>query len=162
MIVFWRRLRDQGAMAVQRFAHDLLPLVELFAVSVTGLLLWVSYTWLGAYFYGALALLHALAVIGTLLHLSFGKLFHIFQRPASLGIVFYRAAGEAGEQARCPVTGEAFAPKLQTRDLEGVLKETGFDYEPSGEGVPWTDVSPRGRRLLLGQAHAEAREGRFD
>src|SRR4030095_15760879 len=112
-----------GAVAAQRFGRDLLPLVLLFAVSVSGLLLWVSYEWLHGYYYGVLAQIHAFTVIATLIYLPFGKLFHVFQRPASLGITFYKAAGARGEQAVCPVTGEAFAPTLQVEDLGVVLPE---------------------------------------
>ena len=46
MLAMRRRMRDEGAAAIQRFAEDVLPLVLLFAVSVTGLMLTVSYTWM--------------------------------------------------------------------------------------------------------------------
>ena len=36
-LALWRRGRDRGALAVQQFGDDLLPLVLLFAVSITGL-----------------------------------------------------------------------------------------------------------------------------
>jgi len=39
MLAMRRRMRDEGAAAVQLFAEDFLPLVLLFAISVTGLLL---------------------------------------------------------------------------------------------------------------------------
>ncbi|WP_437671604.1 MFS transporter [Sorangium sp. So ce131] len=162
MLAMIRRMRERGAVAVQRFERDLLPLLLLFAVSVSGLLLWVSYEWLHGYFYGALAQLHALTVIVTLLYLPFGKLFHVFQRPASVGVTFYKEAGDRGEKAVCPVTGEAFAAKLQTDDLEEVLGEVGFDYAPrAGTGPAWSELSPRGRRMLIGRAHSRARRGRF-
>ncbi len=83
-----RRLRDHGAAALQDFQEDLLPLFLLFAVSVTGLMLTASYTWMKGYAYEFLAILHAITVIFTLLWLPFGKFFHIFQRPAQLGVKF--------------------------------------------------------------------------
>ena len=46
MLAMLRRMRDEGAAALQLFAEDFLPLMLLFSVSVTGLLLTVSYTWL--------------------------------------------------------------------------------------------------------------------
>ena len=46
MLAMRRRMRDEGAAAIQRFAEDVLPLILLFAVSVTGLMLTVSYTWM--------------------------------------------------------------------------------------------------------------------
>ena len=44
MIAMRRRMRDAGAAALQLLREDILPLVLLFAVSLTGLLLAVSYT----------------------------------------------------------------------------------------------------------------------
>ncbi|MBS2026215.1 MAG: MFS transporter, partial [Deltaproteobacteria bacterium] len=98
MLAMARRLRDNGAIAVQRFARDLLPLLMLFAISATGLLLWVSYEFLHGTWYAVLAQIHAFTVIATLIYLPFGKLFHIFQRPASLGVAAYRAEGAQGAQ----------------------------------------------------------------
>src|SRR4029079_18323513 len=46
MIAFRRRMVDHGAVAVQQFGEDILPLLLLFAISVTGLMLTVSYTWM--------------------------------------------------------------------------------------------------------------------
>ena len=43
----WRRMRDEGARAVQTFAMDFWPLILLFAISITGLALTVSQEWLG-------------------------------------------------------------------------------------------------------------------
>jgi hypothetical protein len=155
MLAMWRRMRDGGALAVQRFGRDFLPLLLLFAVSVTGLLLWVSYEWLHGYYYSVLAQIHALTVIATLIYLPFGKLFHVFQRPASLGITFYKAAGAQGAQAVCPVTHEPFAPALQVEDLNRVLPEVGFDYRARTADAPrWNQLSPRGRRIGIARAHA--------
>ena len=47
----WRRMRDQGAQAVQTLVMDFWPLILLFAISVTGLALTVSQEWLGGSFY---------------------------------------------------------------------------------------------------------------
>jgi hypothetical protein len=115
----------------------------------------VSYEWLHGYYYSVLAQIHAFTVIATLIYLPFGKLFHVFQRPASLGISFYKAAGEKGEQAVCPVTHEPFGPQLQVDDLGTVLPEVGFDYRASGgKGPAWNQLSPRGRRMGIARAHA--------
>ena len=102
MLAFRRRMIDHGAAAVQQFGEDILPLLLLFAISVTGLMLTASYTWMKGYAYDFLAILHAVTVIFTLLWLPFGKFFHIFQRPAQLGVSFYKDAGARGEQAQVP------------------------------------------------------------
>ena len=77
-------------------AMDFLPLILLFAISVTGLALTVSQEWLRGSAYSFLAILHAITVIAALLFLPFGKFFHIFQRPAQLGVKLYQDAGARG------------------------------------------------------------------
>lgn len=208
MVLMWRRMFDLGAVAVERFARDLLPLIMLFGIAASGLLLWISYEWFNGQFYNALATFHAITVIAFLVYLPFGKLFHIFQRPASLGVQFYRAVGEMSDPAVCPVTKEPFASQMQTNDLRHVLPELGFNYEPAPGGEPvgplagaqsdadlhseitmpndstaahqssprpdanpgqtetripaWNEISPTGRRMLIGRAHNAARRGKFN
>jgi MFS transporter, NNP family, nitrate/nitrite transporter len=120
MLAFRRRMIDHGAAALQQFGQDILPLLLLFAISVTGLMLTASFTWMKGYAYDFLAILHAATVIITLLWLPFGKLFHVFQRPAQLGVSFYKDAGERGEQAACRRCGTPFAAAMMVRDLEVV------------------------------------------
>lgn len=72
-LALWRRMREQGALALQTFHMDFVPLLLLFAVSVTGIALTVSTTWLRGANYGFLAILHAIAVIGWLLQLRSGS-----------------------------------------------------------------------------------------
>lgn len=166
MLAFRRRMIDHGAAAVQRFGEDILPLVLLLAISVTGLMLTVSYTWLRGYGYSFLAVLHAATVILTLLFLPFGKFFHIFQRPAQLGVGFYKDEGERGEQAHCVRCAKPFASVAMIRDLAVVERQLGFRYELA-EGAPGTqpsagggaerhyqEVCPRCRRALFGLAQA--------
>src|SRR6516164_3019739 len=136
----WRRFRDRGAQAVQSFSLDFLPIILLFAISVTGLALTVSQRWLRGEFYSFLAILHAITVISALLYLPFGKFFHIFQRPAQLGVKFYQAAGETGEPALCKRCGERFASKMHIEDLKRVLPQVGFDYRMEGSGGNWQEL----------------------
>ncbi len=49
MLAFRRRMIDRGALAAQQFAQDILPLLMLFAISVSGLMLTASYTWMKGY-----------------------------------------------------------------------------------------------------------------
>ncbi len=151
LLAFRRRMVDHGAIATQQFAQDILPLLLLFAISLSGLLLTASYTWMKGYAYDFLAILHAVIVIATLLWLPFGKLFHIFQRPAQLGVGFYRDAGKHGEQARCARCGQPFAPAQMVRDLAVVEAQLGFQYELR-DGRHYQDVCPRCRRALFGLA----------
>jgi hypothetical protein len=142
---------DHGAAATQQFAQDILPLLLLFAISVTGLMLTASYTWMRGYAYEFLAVLHAVTVSVTLLWLPFGKLFHIFQRPAQLGVSFYKDLGAAGDQASCRRCGAAYASRIMIRDLATVERELGFNYELPAGGH-YQDVCPRCRRALFGLA----------
>jgi len=151
MLAFRRRLVDHGAAAVQQFGEDILPLVLLLAISVTGLMLTVSYTWMKGYAYSFLAVLHAITVIFTLLWLPFGKFFHVFQRPAQLGVAFYKEAGARGEQAKCKRCNQPYAPAAMIRDLTEVERDLGFRYEIARTGH-YQEVCPRCRRALFGLA----------
>ncbi|NUQ76577.1 MAG: MFS transporter [Polyangiaceae bacterium] len=152
MLAFRRRMIDRSALAVQQFGEDILPLVLLLAISVTGLLLTVSYTWLKGYAYDFLAVLHAVTVIVTLLWLPFGKFFHIFQRPAQLGVAFYKDAGKRTEQARCARCDAPYASAAMIRDLMAVERDLGFRYETDGPEGHYQRVCPRCRRALFGLA----------
>jgi hypothetical protein len=147
-LALWRRARDGDALAVQQFANDLLPLILLFAVSVTGLLLTVSARFLRGFHYGFLSQFHAVTVIFTLLYLPFGKFFHIFQRPAQLSIDFYRRAGAEADGASCLRCGQPFASRMHVADLKQVESELGIAYE-MGPGVHYQDVCPACRRKNL-------------
>jgi MFS transporter, NNP family, nitrate/nitrite transporter len=154
----WRRFRDRGAQAVQSFALDFLPIILLFAISVTGLALTVSQKWLRGEFYGFLTILHAVTVIATLLYLPFGKLFHIFQRPAQLGVKFYQAAGEAGEPAVCKRCDGRFASRMHIDDLKRVLPQVGFDYRIEESPFTWQEICPACKRKSLSLAQLRLRE----
>jgi len=154
MLAFRRRMIDHGAVALQQFGQDVLPLILLFAISTTGLLLTASYTWMKGYAYDFLAILHATTVILTLLYLPFGKLFHIFQRPAQLGVSFYKDAGTRGEQAACRRCRRPYASAAMVRDLIVVERELGFSYQMNGstDAEHYQHICPRCRRALFGLA----------
>jgi MFS transporter, NNP family, nitrate/nitrite transporter len=154
----WRRFRDRGAQAVQSFALDFLPIILLFAISVTGLALTVSQNWLRGESYSFLAILHAITVIAALLYLPFGKFFHIFQRPAQLGVKLYQAAGEAAEPALCKRCGERFASKMHIEDLKRVLPQVGFNYQMEDTNGTWQELCPACKRKSLSLAQLELKE----
>ena len=154
----WRRMRDRGALALQDLASDFLPLILLFAISVTGLALTVSATWLRGSFYGFLAILHAITVIGALLYLPFGKFFHIFQRPAQLGVKLYQAAGAADPGAACARCGRRYGSRMQIDDLGRVLPELGFDYRIDGPAGTWQGLCPACKRASLATAQLRLKD----
>lgn len=149
MLAMQRRMRDRDAAALQEFGEDFLPLILLFSVSVTGLMLTASYQWMYGYAFEFLAIVHAVTVIVTLLYLPFGKLFHIFQRPAQLGVALYKEAGRTGPQAKCARCGDEYASQMHVDDLIEVERRLGYDYSIPGrpEGH-YQRICPRCRRLL--------------
>lgn len=159
MLAMRRRMRDHGGAAVQRFGEDILPLLMLFAITITGLLLWVSYSWMHGYAYEFLAIIHAATVIFTPLYMPFGKFFHIFQRPAQLGVAFYRDDGKKYEPACCRRCQRPFTSRMHVEDLITVEKQLGYSYEmPDSEVEHYQWICPRCRRSMLALAQGAAFE----
>lgn len=159
-----RRLRDEAEIVTQRVDNDFMPLVLLFAVSVTGLMLTVSNMFMAGKFYYWITTTHAVTVMLWLLFLPFGKFFHIFQRVANLGVWFYKAAGVETEQAACARCGQAFTSIMHRDDLKAILPELEFDYaltprppvlqtneggQPSRDADNWQNLCPSCRRKLV-------------
>jgi hypothetical protein len=156
MLAMRRRMRDHGAAALQQFGEDFLPLILLFAISVTGLMLTASYTWMKGYGYDFLAIIHAITVIFTLLWLPFGKFFHIFQRPAQLGVSFYKDVGQREEPANCRRCGAPFTSRMHVEDLIKVERQLGYRYEMKdnpAEHYQW--ICPPCRRSMLALAQGQ-------
>jgi hypothetical protein len=150
-LALFRRARDRGAISVQQFAQDMMPLLMLFAISITGLFLTASTHLLHGLNYGFLSMLHAVTVIFTLLYLPFGKFFHIFQRPAQVGVQFYKDEGARTEQATCLRCGQPFASRMHIEDLKDVERSLGIDYQLAS-GTHYQDVCPTCRRKSLAMA----------
>jgi MFS family permease len=153
-----RRMRDNSAMTAQSFAMDFFPLILLFAISVTGLALTASTMFLRGQFYGFLSILHAITVISALLYLPFGKFFHMFQRPAQLGVKLYQDAGEEGPGANCASCGERFASRMHIDDLNTALPELGFNYEMTGPARTWQEICPPCKRKTIARAQMRLKE----
>jgi hypothetical protein len=155
-------MTDPGARALQQFGMDFLPVILLFAISITGLALTVSQEWLRGSAYSFLAILHAVTVIAALLYLPFGKFFHIFQRPAQLGVELYQDAGLRDPGAICARCGERFASRMHIDDLRSILPQLGFDFGlpsgPDGSAGTWQDLCPACKRKTLSIAQMRIRE----
>jgi MFS transporter, NNP family, nitrate/nitrite transporter len=156
----WRRMLDRGAQAVQSFGMDFLPIILLFAISITGLALTASTLWGRGAFYGFLSILHAITVIAALLFLPFGKFFHIFQRPAQIGVKFYHAAGDKDEGALCARCGQRFASRMHVDDLRLVLAQLDFDYSMPGPARHWQQICPACKRISIATAQLRMKEER--
>lgn len=138
-----RRVFDRGAQAVQQLSSDLIPLFILFAVSVTGLMLTASYRLMGGSHFSFLSMVHAFTVVILLLYMPFGKFFHIVQRPAQLGVQYYKEEGAHGAQAVCRRSGQFYQSQLHHDDLVAVMNELGIDF---GEHQ---NLSPEEKRKLI-------------
>jgi len=145
-----RRLKDPGSIARQQFGNDLVPLLLLLAIALTGLMLTFSMHSLHGYGYSAISLIHALTVVATLLYLPFGKFFHIFQRPAQLSVAIYKRSNAAMPPAKCRVCKEGFAGAMHVQDLKAVLADVGLNWQMDGTVGHYSEVCPRCRRRLIG------------
>lgn len=162
VLAFVRRRQDEGDTATQRFDLDIAPLLVLLAVSVTGILLTVSEKAFQGRNFQTIAYIHELSVIFMLLSLPFGKLFHIVQRPAQLGVTLYKAEGEREGRQPCRACGTPFIRANQRRDLEALFRKLGLDAARHGGGVHHLDLCPRCKRRLLAKAQARRLGGAFD
>ena len=152
-IAIHRRLSDRGAIALQQFLLDFVPHLLLIAISVTGLMLTASSLWFEGYMYAFISLSHQAIVIMTLFFLPFGKLFHIVQRPASVGVELYQKHSREMSQAACPRCKTEFAGQMWIDDLKNVVDTLGFDYEMK-DGTKLQDYCPRCKRIMRGLAYS--------
>jgi hypothetical protein len=145
------RMSDRSEFATQTFSDDVFPILLLFAVCITGLMLSVSARLLAGSGFQFIGMTHAASVIGLLLYLPFGKLFHIIQRPLSLGVSFYKQAGVAQGEASCRRCGEGYASQMQVEDLKIVLDQLGFNFRfaTAGGELHYQEICPPCRRRLL-------------
>jgi len=152
-IAIHRRLKDRGAIATQQFLLDFVPHLLLIAICVSGLMLTASSLFFGGYMYSFIALSHQAVVIMTLFFLPFGKLFHIVQRPASIGVEFYKQRSKEMEQAKCMRCGVEFASVMWLGDLKDVVAKVGFDYTMKN-GEKLQDYCPRCKRVMRALAYS--------
>lgn len=161
-IAIWRRVNDIGLMSTQRFGFDLMPLVLLFAIAVTGLALTASYDWWDGKFYWFLSLTHQVTVVLWLISLPFGKFFHIIQRPASIGVTLYQQVNQDVEHYRpqpnlpkgaCARCGNEFPSAQFVTDLKGVLNDLGQDYTLNDDQGTLQDYCPTCKRVIRGESY---------
>lgn len=160
-IALWRRTTDVGLRTTQRFGFDLVPLVLLFAIAITGLALTASSLWWHGKFYWFISLAHQVTVVAWLLSIPFGKFFHIVQRPASIGVTLYQTVSHdvehygrsRAEPGRCRRCGEELPSQQFIGDLRATLGELGQDYDLGGDRGWLQEYCPTCKRVLRGQAY---------
>lgn len=145
-IALRRRSCDRGDQAVQSFEHDLLPLLLLLAVSLTGLWLTVSYSFFDGASHRTAAAIHLVTVCGTLLWLPYSKLFHIPQRSLKLAQMVCDVAWQDDDRVACIECGEEFASRGQVSDLIEVQHRLGYAYSDQDSENHFQRICPRCRR----------------
>lgn len=157
-----KRLKDPGLIATQTFEGDILPLLLLILVSLTGLGLTLDYEFMHGKAYEFIAVTHAFFVIVFLIWMPFGKFFHIIQRPAQIGAHIYKEVGKQKGMQMCKQTGEEYTTQLHVSDLKEITKAVGFNLCDENDNS-LLDYSPEGKRDLLAIAHLKARQesGKF-
>jgi hypothetical protein len=153
-IAYWRRWQDRAVKPIQRLLFDMLPLHLLMAISITGIALTIVDYFFEGSGHWPITLTHQFLVIMLILYLPFGKLFHIIQRPASLGVELYYAAGAEQGMKTCARCGRPFGMQLHVEDVKSALKGGGFDFNLPQEGVWWQDYCARCKRVIRGTAYA--------
>ncbi|MEU6079120.1 MFS transporter [Streptomyces sp. NPDC047108] len=144
----WLRMRNRGGVTGQNFAYDMLPLLALIVIAVTGLLLTFSSLFLGGRGYAFLAVLHMVSVVFTLICLPFGKFFHIVQRPASAGArLMGDRARRSGEVRTCQGCEEPLGTEPAASNLRTTMGDLDLPLEE------WTAYCPRCKRRLRGGAY---------
>lgn len=157
-----KRLKDPGLIATQTFEGDILPLLLLILVSLTGLGLTLDYEFMHGKAYEFIAVTHAFFVIVFLIWMPFGKFFHIIQRPAQIGAHIYKEVGKQKGMQVCKQTREEYTTQLHVSDLKEITKAVGFNLCDENDNS-LLDYSPEGKRDLLAIAHLKARQesGKF-
>lgn len=144
----WRRMKDRGAITGQRFAYDMVPLIALIVISVTGLLLTFSSIFLHGGGYEFLAILHMASVVFTLIYIPFGKFFHIVQRPAAVGMQLFKYTGRQDQEVfSCRRCEEPIDTAPYVANLRGTMRDLSLDFDA------WAEYCPRCKRVLRGSAY---------
>ncbi|MGP4002761.1 MFS transporter [Streptomyces sp. 8N706] len=144
----WRRIRDRGPVTGQRFAYDVVPLLVLIVISVSGLLLTFSSALLQGGGYEFLAILHMVSVVFGLICLPFGKFFHIVQRPATAGLQLATDTSRHHEPVlTCRRCAEPMATAPHIENLRGTMRELNLGFDACAE------YCPACRRVLRGSAY---------
>ncbi len=167
-LALWRRSTDAGLLTTQRFGFDLLPLVLLLAIAVTGLALTASSAWWSGRFYWFISLTHEVVVVSWLLSLPFGKFFHIVERPATIGVTLYQTVSQdlpPGEDVRaggrCAGCGGVLPSPQFIADLQATLGDLGQRYDLGDGYGNLQSYCPTCKRRLRARAYYQLVGNRF-
>jgi nitrate reductase gamma subunit len=124
ILAFWQRFRMQPEEKTERLKDQLSSLYLLLAVTVSGLLLTVSYKFFNGVGHRQLVVLHEVIVILGLLWVPFSKLFHFEVSPATVALDVAEGPGFV-EPSRCSRCGKTLSAVWTPKDLQRVLASAG-------------------------------------
>ncbi len=143
----YRRSLNRGDHAVQTLLHDFVPLGLLALISLTGLYLSISYSFLDGWGHKTMALIHAFVVIVTILWLPHGKLWHIIQRSLKAAFIIYDTEAQQTALQQCESCDKPYATQQQIADLKTVEAQLGFTYTLNNSH--YQHICPQCRRSLV-------------
>ncbi|MBU8908323.1 MFS transporter [Desertibacillus haloalkaliphilus] len=155
-----RRTNNHDLKTTQRTEFDLFPIYVLLAVTVTGLLLTLSYKFLGGFAHSYMALIHQMTVVIFLVYFPFGKLFHLPIRPLATAVPLNYQEGEQLDTRSCKKCEKAYSNDAQIEDVKGILGAQAFDLQLA-DGSYLADYCPACRRRIrvMSQLNLEAPQG---
>jgi nitrate reductase gamma subunit len=155
-----RRIIDKDVKVTQRFEFDLVPLYLLLAVTVSGLLLTVSYMFLNGWMHHYITLVHQITVVVMLIYFPFGKLFHLPIRPLATAVPMNYQEEWKVDTRPCKKCGVTYSSDEQIEDVKGILQAQNFDLQLA-DGSFLADYCPACRRRMrvMKQLNMEAPKG---
>ncbi|WLR42368.1 MFS transporter [Bacillus carboniphilus] len=142
-----RRIKNEDVKVTQRAEFDLFPLYLLLSVTVTGLLLTVSYALLDGYMHHYLTLIHQVTVVILLIYFPFGKLFHFPVRPLATAVPLNYQEEWKIDTKPCKRCNTPYSSDDQVLDVQAILKEQKIDLQLS-DGSFLSDYCPSCRRRI--------------
>ncbi|SDZ01688.1 hypothetical protein SAMN05421736_10593 [Evansella caseinilytica] len=142
-----RRIKNHDLQVTQRAEFDLLPLYLLLAMTVTGLMLTVSYKLLGGWMHPQLQLLHQVTTVLFLVYFPFGKLFHLPIRPMAAAVPMNYQEKQGVDSKSCLGCGELYSNDDQIADVQAILGKQAFDFQTS-DGHQLSDYCTACRRKI--------------
>ncbi|WNF35772.1 MFS transporter [Bacillaceae bacterium IKA-2] len=142
-----RRLHNHDLQVTERAEYDILPLYILLAVTGTGLLLTLSYKFLGGFIHQHLSLVHQITVVLFLIYFPFGKLFHLPIRPLATAVPLNYQESVAIDTRSCHKCGTKYSSDDQIEDVKIILEVQQFDLKLA-DGTYLADYCPMCRRKI--------------
>ncbi|MCL7748705.1 MFS transporter [Halalkalibacter alkaliphilus] len=142
-----RRSKNQDVKVTQRVEFDLFPLYILLWVTVSGLILTVSYKFLGGWMHNYLALIHQITVVIFLVYFPFGKLFHLPVRPLATAVPMNYQEVVGVDTRKCKSCQSPYSNDDQINDVKEILGVQSFDLQLA-DGSYLADYCPSCRRRI--------------